>query len=53
MFTGIVECMGRVVAIQPQDKTETGGNGWTITIGEASSILNDCKLGDSISVNGK
>ncbi|KAI8060306.1 alpha subunit of riboflavin synthase [Gongronella butleri] len=52
MFTGLVECMGTVRAVSELDASETGGNGWSITIGDAASILGDCHLGDSISVNG-
>ncbi|KAI9323695.1 alpha subunit of riboflavin synthase [Dichotomocladium elegans] len=52
MFTGLVEQIGIVAAINERDTTESGGNGWTITIANASSILGDCHLGDSIAVNG-
>jgi len=52
MFTGLVEHMGTVSAISEQDATESGGNGWTVTIGDAAPVLDDCKLGDSICVNG-
>ncbi|KAI7902377.1 alpha subunit of riboflavin synthase [Cokeromyces recurvatus] len=52
MFTGLVELMGKVSSIKELDNTESGGNGWTITISEASEILNDCHLGDSIAING-
>ncbi|CAO3618985.1 unnamed protein product [Cunninghamella blakesleeana] len=52
MFTGLVEIMGTVVSVVENDSTESGGNGWTITIGDASSILVDCHIGDSIAVNG-
>ena len=44
--------MGTVSAISEQDATESGGNGWTVTIGDAAPVLGDCKLGDSIFVNG-
>ena len=44
--------MGTVSAISEQDATESGGNGWTVTIGDAAPVLDDCKLGDSICVNG-
>lgn len=53
MFTGLVEHMGVVSSIQEFDASESGGNGWTITISDASSILSDCHLGDSIAINGK
>ncbi|KAI8056673.1 riboflavin synthase-like protein [Syncephalis plumigaleata] len=52
MFTGIVECMGRVSDIQTMDTTSSGGNGWTVTVSGAQSILGDCHLGDSIAING-
>ncbi|KAG0242275.1 Riboflavin synthase alpha chain [Actinomortierella wolfii] len=52
MFTGIVEIMGRVTDVSPLDSTESGGGGFSITIGEAADILGDCHLGDSIAVNG-
>ncbi|KAF8865649.1 Lumazine-binding protein [Acephala macrosclerotiorum] len=48
MFTGIVETIGVVSELNPQ--SEDGGT--TLTISNASSILSDCTLGDSISVNG-
>jgi riboflavin synthase len=52
MFTGIVEHMGTVVAVSENDTTESGGNGWTVTVGDAACILDDCHIGDSISING-
>ncbi|KAJ2725553.1 Riboflavin synthase alpha chain [Coemansia sp. Benny D115] len=52
MFTGIVECMGKVVEFTPLDSTESGGSGASLTISGASSILGDCHLGDSIAING-
>jgi riboflavin synthase len=52
MFTGIVEIMGRVQAIEPMDNTATGGGGFSIIVGECKEILDDCHLGDSIAVNG-
>ncbi|KXS19529.1 Lumazine-binding protein [Gonapodya prolifera JEL478] len=52
MFTGIVEHLGFVSRSDAIDTTETGGGGMSLTISDASSILGDCKLGDSISVNG-
>ena len=52
MFTGLVEIMGTVSNIQEQDNTESGGNGWTITVSDAADILTDCHLGDSIAING-
>ena len=44
--------MGTVSAISERDATESGGDGWTVTIGDAAPVLGDCKLGDSICVNG-
>ncbi|KDQ15592.1 hypothetical protein BOTBODRAFT_31488 [Botryobasidium botryosum FD-172 SS1] len=52
MFTGLVEHLGTISAIVPLDTTESGGGGWSITIGDAAPILGDCHIGDSISVNG-
>jgi len=48
MFTGIVERIGVVSELNTQ--SEDGGT--TLTISNASEILGDCTLGDSISVNG-
>ncbi|KUJ08108.1 Lumazine-binding protein [Mollisia scopiformis] len=48
MFTGIVETIGVVSELNHQ--SEDGGT--TLTISNASSILSDCTLGDSISING-
>ncbi|CZT40422.1 probable riboflavin synthase alpha chain [Rhynchosporium secalis] len=48
MFTGIVEIIGVVSELNAQ--SEDGGT--TLTIANASEILDDCHLGDSISVNG-
>lgn len=52
MFTGLVEQIGTVIGIDPQDTSESGGNGWSLTIGDAASILGDCHIGDSIAING-
>ncbi|CAG8504368.1 28883_t:CDS:2 [Dentiscutata erythropus] len=52
MFTGIVEHMGEVVEIQQLDHSDTGGDGWSMKIGDAEPVLSDCRLGDSISING-
>lgn len=52
MFTGLIEIMGTVSSIQEHDSTESGGNGWTITVSDAAEILTDCHLGDSIAING-
>ncbi|KAG0264403.1 Riboflavin synthase alpha chain [Mortierella polycephala] len=52
MFTGIVEILGKVTDIAPLDFSESGGKGFSITIGNAAEILGDCHLGDSIAING-
>jgi riboflavin synthase alpha subunit len=52
MFTGIVEHLGKVIDIVERDFSESGGKGFSITIGDAAAILGDCHLGDSIAVNG-
>ncbi|RUP50786.1 alpha subunit of riboflavin synthase [Jimgerdemannia flammicorona] len=52
MFTGIIEHMGTVVSIVPQDTSSSGGNGWSVTVGDSSVVLTDCHIGDSIAVNG-
>jgi len=49
MFTGLVECMARVVDVVPTD--EHSGS-YAITIGESALLLGDCHVGDSIAVNG-
>ncbi|CAG8955975.1 hypothetical protein HYFRA_00008830 [Hymenoscyphus fraxineus] len=48
MFTGIVEIIGVVSELNAH--SEDGGT--TLTISNASEILTDCHLGDSISING-
>ncbi|PSK55718.1 lumazine binding domain-containing protein [Elsinoe australis] len=52
MFTGIVETIGTVSALTPQDQTSSGGGGTSLTISDCADILVDAHLGDSISVNG-
>lgn len=52
MFTGIVETIGNVVEYTELDNSEAGGNGVSILIGNASIVLQDVHLGDSISTNG-
>lgn len=52
MFTGIVELMGTVSSYINNDTTVSGGNGISITISDASTILQDCHIGDSIAING-
>ncbi|KAH9064080.1 Lumazine-binding protein [Lactarius vividus] len=46
MFTGLIEHLGTVSAI------ELDSGGCTLTISDASPILGDCHVGDSIAVNG-
>ncbi|KAJ7161282.1 hypothetical protein C8R43DRAFT_919953 [Mycena crocata] len=46
MFTGLIEHLGTVSAIQLDDA------GCTLTIADAAPILGDCHIGDSIAVNG-
>ncbi|KAJ7610780.1 hypothetical protein FB45DRAFT_844157 [Roridomyces roridus] len=46
MFTGLIEHLGTVSAIQ------VDAGGCTLTISDASPILGDCSIGDSIAVNG-
>lgn len=52
MFTGLVEHIGSIKSISEQDSSASGGSGWAVVIGDAAPVLDDCKLGDSISVNG-
>lgn len=52
MFTGIVEHIGQVQELCQLDNTEAGGNGWSLTVGDARPVLVDAKCGDSMSVNG-
>ncbi len=52
MFTGIVEEQGLVSVIKAMDISESGGSGFSLTISEASLVLSDASLGDSIAVNG-
>lgn len=52
MFTGIVEALGTVAELQQHDASESGGNGVSLTISGARSILGDCHDGDSIAVDG-
>ncbi|THH09340.1 hypothetical protein EW145_g2090 [Phellinidium pouzarii] len=46
MFTGLIEHLGRVEHIERDD------GGCTLTIADAAPILGDCRVGDSIAVNG-
>lgn len=52
MFTGLVELLCPIVDVQPLDPSVSGGGGYSITIGQAKDILDDCNIGDSIAVNG-
>ncbi|KAJ1913459.1 Riboflavin synthase alpha chain [Mycoemilia scoparia] len=52
MFTGIVEIVGTVKSFTEIDTTESGGSGASLVIRNASEILGDCHLGDSIAING-
>ncbi|KAI9340671.1 hypothetical protein DFJ73DRAFT_844764 [Zopfochytrium polystomum] len=52
VFTGIVEAMGTISAIVEVDNTWSGGAGFSVTIGDASSVLSDVHIGDSIMVSG-
>ncbi|KAH6616749.1 hypothetical protein C7974DRAFT_402379 [Boeremia exigua] len=52
MFTGLVETIGTVAALEQLDQTASGGGGTSLTISDCEDILGDCHLGDSISVNG-
>lgn len=45
MFSGIVETIGQVIDVTESDAS------WTFKI-KAPDILDDCKIGDSIAVNG-
>lgn len=47
-----MELLAPIVAIESLDTTQSGGGGFSITIGECKSILQDCHIGDSIAVNG-
>ncbi|KAI1499154.1 hypothetical protein F5X99DRAFT_390936 [Biscogniauxia marginata] len=50
MFTGLIEEIGVVTELDPND--ETGGTSLTIALPETSTLLADAQLGDSISING-
>ncbi|MCJ1473731.1 Riboflavin synthase alpha chain [Lambiella insularis] len=52
MFTGIVETIGTVSALESHDATSSGGGGTSLTITDCATILSDAHLGDSISING-
>jgi len=52
MFTGIVELLAPVIAVEPLDVTKAGGGGYSLALGECAGILADCHIGDSIAVNG-
>ncbi|KAH6659948.1 riboflavin synthase [Truncatella angustata] len=50
MFTGLVEEIGEVSELNPQDAT--GGTSLTITLPPSSGLVSDAQLGDSIAING-
>ncbi|OJJ89656.1 riboflavin synthase [Aspergillus glaucus CBS 516.65] len=52
MFTGLVEKIGTVTALEPLDTSSSGGGGTSLTISNCEEILTDAHLGDSIAVNG-
>ncbi|SCW01147.1 LAFE_0D06128g1_1 [Lachancea fermentati] len=52
MFTGIVEHIGTVAEYKSYDETSSGGGGVSVTISDATPVLSDCHLGDSIAING-
>ncbi|KAJ3123318.1 Riboflavin synthase alpha chain [Physocladia obscura] len=52
VFTGIVETLGRVSKIEEVDETWGGGNGLSVTIEDAATVLSDVHIGDSIVVSG-
>lgn len=52
MFTGIVEQIGTVLEYHNYDDSESGGKGVSVTITDASQVLGDCHIGDSIAING-
>ncbi|EMC92603.1 hypothetical protein BAUCODRAFT_95723 [Baudoinia panamericana UAMH 10762] len=52
MFTGIVETIGTVSHLIQHDDSSSGGGGTSLTISDCAAILDDCHLGDSISING-
>ncbi|KAK5016570.1 hypothetical protein BJ546DRAFT_869982 [Cryomyces antarcticus] len=52
MFTGIVETLGTIAALEKQDDTASGGGGTSLLISDCSEILDDAHSGDSISING-
>ena len=48
----LVDILGSIIDIAPLDSSESGGQGFSITVGNAAEILTDCHLGDSIAING-
>ena len=52
MFTGIVEQIGTVSEYSEYDASHSGGGGVSVTVTNASPILGDCHIGDSIAING-
>ncbi|WVW80375.1 riboflavin synthase, alpha subunit [Kwoniella bestiolae CBS 10118] len=55
MFTGLIEHISRISQIHDPSSSSSSSasnEGFTFTISDASPILGDCHIGDSISVNG-
>lgn len=52
MFTGLIEIGAPVLAVETLDTSESGGNGFSLILGDAAAILDDCHVGDSIAVEG-
>lgn len=52
MFTGLIETIGSVLEVHQLDKSESGGNGVSLVIGDCLEILTDVHVGDSICTNG-
>lgn len=52
MFTGIVEHIGTVLEYIEVDNSDVGGSGVSVVVGDATKILTDVHIGDSISING-
>lgn len=52
MFSGIVEAVGRIVAVQPARGAETRDGGLRLTVDGGVLDLSDVGIGDSIAVSG-
>ncbi|KAG0149887.1 hypothetical protein CROQUDRAFT_653193 [Cronartium quercuum f. sp. fusiforme G11] len=55
MFTGLIECIGKVKALTPVNasaSTDPWASSVHLTVEDASDVLGDCKIGDSLAVNG-